>query len=72
VVETHFKETTVISIAHRLNFIRGADKILVQRTGPHPPIRYPPSAHPSSKSSVVTFGYEGTSLTLRETVEDRE
>lgn len=33
VVDTHFKSTTVISIAHRLNFIRNSDKILVLNTG---------------------------------------
>ena len=33
VVGAHFKETTVISIAHRLNFIRNSDKILVLNTG---------------------------------------
>ena len=33
VVDKSFKETTVISIAHRLNFIRNSDRILVLNTG---------------------------------------
>jgi ABC-type multidrug transport system fused ATPase/permease subunit len=33
VVEAEFKETTVLSIAHRLNFIRNSDRILVLNTG---------------------------------------
>ena len=33
VIDENFKQTTVISIAHRLNFIRNADKILVLNTG---------------------------------------
>ena len=33
VVEEHFKSTTIVSIAHRLNFIRNSDKILVLNPG---------------------------------------
>jgi ABC-type multidrug transport system fused ATPase/permease subunit len=33
VIDENFAETTVISIAHRLNFIRNMDKILVLNTG---------------------------------------
>jgi ABC-type multidrug transport system fused ATPase/permease subunit len=33
VIDENFTETTVISIAHRLNFIRNSDKILVLNTG---------------------------------------
>jgi len=33
VIDENFKDTTVISIAHRLNFIRSSDKILVLNTG---------------------------------------
>ena len=33
VIAENFKTTTVISIAHRLNFIRNSDKILVLNTG---------------------------------------
>ena len=33
VVDEQFKATTVLSIAHRLNFIKNSDKILVLNTG---------------------------------------
>lgn len=33
VIDENFTDTTVISIAHRLNFIRNSDKILVLNTG---------------------------------------
>lgn len=33
VIDENFGDTTVISIAHRLNFIRNSDKILVLNTG---------------------------------------
>ena len=33
VVDEQFRDTTVISIAHRLNFIRDSDRILVLNTG---------------------------------------
>lgn len=32
-VDELFRDTTVISIAHRLNFIRNSDRILVLNTG---------------------------------------
>ena len=33
VIDTSFKEITVISIAHRLNFIKNSDRILVLNAG---------------------------------------